>query len=792
MRSLFESQSNSTTVTRWLQVIPERSIDRYPDGLTYAEDPDGPSYSVGSRVMVPLGRGNQAVAGYVVDVKSAASSDGSLDPSRIKAVLGADRQGLSISSELIAVARWVSSYYCAPLGTVLGSVIPAAVKKGVGHKAVSLIDLPEPTICGSAETPEYANLRPSQQRIVDVLVNASVRPIEMKVLANLAGLKSTAAIKRLVDRGVLSLHKESRIQSAWQQMAIVPTEIITPTEAQKRIITAIGSSLDEGFGVHVIHGVTGSGKTEIYMHLIEKVLGKGQQAIVLVPEIALTPQTVGRFLARFGTGIAIQHSGLTAAQRNDQWAMIARGEARVIIGARSAVFAPIPQGQLGVIVVDEEHDSSYKQDQAPRYHARDVAIRRAQLSGAAVVLGSATPSLETWYNAHERRTYRWHDLPERVPGAALPKVEVVDFREEMKRIAQQDRRHVHLLGPTMLHALRRTLDDQGQAMLLLNRRGYANYIACPASSCGWVLTCEHCDVAAVFHKNRELPTGGFVQCHHCLAQTRLPDVCPACSRKISVFGMGTQRIEEELTHLFPELKVGSTLGRMDADTMNKAGDYYRILDQLRFGELRVLVGTQMIAKGLDFPNVRLVGVVNADTSIHLPDFRSAERTFQLVSQVAGRCGRGVHAGRVVVQSFQPNHPAIECASRHDYAGFVQTELPARRGAGLPPVGRLVNVVVRDLDHRKASARAGELAQALRTIADRIEQGRGALSATDKIRVRGPAPCPLSRISDHYRVGIEILAPSAALIQQILTEMRNTVGAASDAHTAIDVDPVSLL
>jgi len=543
-------------------------------------------------------------------------------------------------------------------------------------------------------------------------------------------------------------------------------------------------------------------------------------AIVLVPEIALTPQTVGRFIGRFPDGsVAVLHSGLTAAQRHVQWRRIRSGEARIVVGARSAVFAPLPNPRL--IIVDEEHEGSYKQDQLPRYHARDVAIRRAQILNIPVILGSATPSLESYHNAvaeiGERRAevvgrkqgdrvgrtptsdlpypkppYHLVCLPDRVPGMTLPRVEIVDMQEERRA-----RRGVHLISQRLERELHRVLGirDRGsgtsvpvgdappsQAILLLNRRGYANYIACPDHTCGWQLTCDHCDVTMVYHVDRKLPQGGVVRCHHCGAEQLLPLHCPDCSKKTNTFGLGTQRVEEELARKFPGVRAI----RMDSDTMRTARHYQEALDTFRAGEADVLLGTQMIAKGLDFPGVRLVGVISADVALHMPDFRAGERCFQLISQVSGRSGRSSEPGKVVVQTFDAGNPVIGLAAKHDYTGFARQELALRARTGLPPISRLARIVVRDKDYPKAVAEARVLAEHLRAFNQKLELG---------VRVRGPSDCPLARVADHHRQQVELLAPPpqpAAKLQKLMTALRNAKLLKSDAHTAVDVDPVALL
>jgi primosomal protein N' (replication factor Y) len=412
------------------------------------------------------------------------------------------------------------------------------------------------------------------------------------------------------------------------------------------------------------------------------------------------------------------------------------------------------------------------------------------------VLGSATPSLESWHNAttpsRGTNAYALHRLTQRAPGLRLPKVQIVDFREQMR---QRHDRHVHLLGPILEAAIGHTLDSGGQTLLLLNRRGYANYIACPSSKCGWVMTCDHCDVTVVYHLNKKIPTGGYVRCHHCLTEQKLPVLCPECGSKVTPFGLGTQRVEEELARKFPQLAGDGnrSMMRMDSDSMHSATAYHDALERFGNGEIKVLLGTQMIAKGLDFPGVRLVGVINADTTINLPDFRATERTFQLVSQVAGRCGRGKEPGLTIVQTFNPSTPAIQLAAAHDYESFATQELKERAACNLPPTTRMCRIVVRDEDHPKCIATSRALAEKLSAIGARLEESsRSKRDSPVSIRIRGPAPCPIARIADKHRTQIEVLAESAVTLQQFLTAARREALIKSDAEMVVDVDPIALL
>jgi primosomal protein N' (replication factor Y) len=764
---------------RFARVAVERGIDRYPDGLTYAVPPALADLRAGERVLVPLGKGGQPAPAYVIEI----ADETSVDPAAIKRVAQRDPAGSALPADLVELARWISSYYCAPLGLTLAGMLPAAVRRAAGAVTRTLVDR-------DPAAPLPARLPPKQQAVLAALPAAEA-PIEMRALAERAGVGTLGPIQRLLRSGILRSERRTSVEAEWLRQAPDRREPPTLTAAQGEVVEAVDAARSAGFSVHLLHGVTGSGKTEVYLRLVERTVARGEAAIVLVPEISLTPQTGGRFIGRFaGTRVAVLHSALTAAQRNQQWSLAARGEAAIVIGARSAVFAPTGVRRLGIVIVDEEQDSSYKQDQTPRYHGRDVAIRRAQLAGCPILLGSATPSLESWFNATERGIYRLHRLPERAPGLRLPVVRVVDFAEERRK--RTDRR-VHLLGPILEGALGRVLDGGGQAILLLNRRGYANYIACPDARCGWVMACDDCDATMVYHR-ATLPAGaagfargGFVRCHHCEAEQRLPPTCPTCGRRTITFGLGTQRVEEELARTFAQLEAGRTMARVDSDAVRGAREIHDILARFGAGELRVLLGTQMIAKGLDFPGVRLVGVVNADTAINLPDFRAAERTFQLIAQVAGRCGRGdagpgsaAGGAEVIVQSFNPHVPAIRLAAAGDYESFARLELTERRRLGLPPCARMARVVVRDPDLARCAERARLMAAHLRD------------AAPASVRVRGPAACPIARIAGRHRQQIELLAERAAPLHETLAAARNAGILRPGEATAIDVDPIALL
>ena len=579
-------------VASWIRVAVDRPIDVGGEGLTYAAGPDLGPLLPGDPIEVPLGRGNARAAGWVIS-----ECDPPEDPSRIKHAL-ARAETPPIPPDLVSLGCWIARYYLAPLGPTLSGMVPAPVKRGTGGVVRRML---EPAIV--AEPP--SRLGPAQRKILEAiqgLPQASL-PIERRTLRDLAGVATYGPIDTLVAHGLLIETRRADIASAWRPRHLDGSPAPTPTTAQQRIIDTVAASLDGGFHAHVLRGVTGSGKTEVYLRLIKRVLAAGKTALVLVPEIALTPQTASRLALRFPSEqIAIMHSALPAGARHAHWQAARSGAARIVLGARSGVFAPLPTDTLGLVVVDEEHDASFKQDAAPRYHGRDVAIRRAHAADCPILLCSATPSLETWHNAHTRPGWSVHRLTERAPGLSVPRTRVVDIRKEIRADPG-----CGSIGPTLRAALHRTLDDGHQALLLLNRRGWATLLACADRRCGWSLQCEHCDVTMVFHHAREHAGRGFLRCHHCHREVRQPRTCPECGGRVIRQGAGTQRVEEDVLAIRPDLTEGDSLVRMDSDSMQHIDRFQDVLSRFQSGEVRVLLGTQMIAKGLDVPGVRLVG-----------------------------------------------------------------------------------------------------------------------------------------------------------------------------------------
>ena len=596
-----------------------------------------------------------------------------------------------------------------------------------------------------------------QRAVLDALSAGPVRVAELAAdLGSVGG-----ALKRLEAAGAVEVRRVRRHRDAHAGVRSAPRPKQL-TAGQQNALDAIESALRTDRGdVILLDGVTGSGKTEVYLQAIERVAAQGRGAIVLVPEISLTPQTVGRFRARFGGEVAVLHSRLSPGERFDQWDLVRRGDARIVVGARSALFAPLRD--IGLIVIDEEHESSYKQSSAPRYHAREVAAQMAASTGAVLVLGSATPSLESLQNC---ATGAWTriGLPERATGSRLPEVTVVDMTAEFAD------GHRSMFSRPLAEALTQIADREEKAVVLLNRRGFASFLLC--RECGFVPECDSCSTSLTYHE-----VGSRLTCHHCSKSRPVPATCPRCgSPYLRQFGAGTQRVESELHQLLPDLPVI----RMDADTTRGKGGHERALAAFEALESGILLGTQMIAKGLDYPDVTLVGVVNADTTLHLPDFRAGERTYQLLEQVSGRAGRGERPGRVVIQTYWPAHPAIVAAAHHDPATFYRAELDDRRALGYPPFGRLANILVWGKVRR-------EVASACDVVAAQIGE-----RLPDDWQLLGPSPAPLARLKDVWRWHLLVKAPAGADLPGVLREALRSVPKRPAVAIACDVDPATLL
>ncbi|MFC1576796.1 primosomal protein N' [Candidatus Omnitrophota bacterium] len=537
------------------------------------------------------------------------------------------------------------------------------------------------------------------------------------------------------------------------------------TEEQGAALKSISSSIEkEEFRVFLLHGITASGKTEVYLQAIDRVLKRGKGAVLLVPEISLTPQTQERFVSRFGDRVAVLHSRLTHGNRFQEWKRIRDGKADVVLGARSAIFSPLKK--VGLIIVDEEHETSYKQEDSPRYHAREVAEMRARLNGCPLILGSATPSLESYYKA-KKGEYKLIRLTRRIDDKTVPRVKIVDMRMELAT-----RKRIEIFSKVLTDAIEKTLKDNKQVIIFLNRRGYSTFVNC--KKCGLVLKCKRCDSTLVFHfKDRTLA------CHYCSYRIKPPELCPKCkSSHIKYFGLGTEKVESEMVRRFPYIH---NIARMDSDTTSKRGSHERILGSFRSGEVNLLVGTQMIAKGLDFPEVTLVGVVSADIMMNLPDFRASERTFNLLTQVAGRAGRGDTAGEVIVQTYTPGHYAVLTAAKHDYEKFYEKEIVSRKELSFPPFVHLIKITVRSRNDELAKKAADDL----------VKEINANEPHPVPLKVSGPAPAPMAKVRGYYRWNILLKSKDrpgmCAVLKKVLSGFRKS----SKVLIAVDVDPMSM-
>jgi len=729
---------------------------------------------VGSRVQVPFGA--RKIPGCVTALAEE-SAHTHLKP--ILKVIGAQSM---VTPKVLQLARWIGEYYCCAPETALKAVLPEAVRQeeaGFRERLfVRLLNVP-------AEPPK---LSPRQQDVWNILLER--RELAMTELLALA--KTTAAtVRKLEDRSLVEIAPQISERDPYSREQILPSTPITLNPSQVGALEKIVAAMDarqtmpaDGkptAATFLLHGVTGSGKTEIYLQAIAHALEHGRGAIVLVPEIALTPQTVERFKARFSSGklqtlVAVLHSHLSAGERHDEWHKIRQGRARIVIGARSAIFAPVDP--LGLVIVDEEHEQTYKQEEAPRYHARDVAIVRAQMENAVVVLGSATPSLESYYNCKNGK-YTLLELPERVDDQKMPHVRVVDMRQ-----AAHAEKGIPIFSPQLKEAITQRLERKEQTILFLNRRGYSTALQCP--KCGYVAECPNCSVSLTYHRLEQK-----LCCHICAHVAPVPKVCPAekCGNPAIRFsGTGTQKVEEAIKKLFPQARCH----RMDADTMKRKDDYRRILGDFRAGKIDILVGTQMIAKGLHFPNVTLVGIVYADSALHQPDFRAGERTFQLLTQVAGRAGRGDVEGEVFVQAFTPFHPAIQYARRHDFQGFYDQELEFREQLKYPPAGRVALLTLKGRSEDKVKFSAEHVKRELDKLVAPPAEPRGAATAGFKdVIIAGPAPAPLLKAETYYRYQIMLRTRSMSKLSHALAKMVAGLTLPDEVTMVVDIDPVSL-
>jgi primosomal protein N' (replication factor Y) len=719
--------------------------------------------AVGKRVQAPFGRGDKATVGFCVHLSE------TVPPREVKEIGRVLDEEALLTPDLMRLTRWMADYYLCGWGQVLNAVIPAGAKQQAGIRAAAFL---EAVPAKELSQPESA--LPLKQATALEQLRTAGKPMETRKLARLARC-GPGPIEALVEKGLVRrvVRRIDRFQTPPEPLADAldpPGGIVLNVDQLRAWETIEHAVQSGGFQAMLLYGVTGSGKTELYLRAIEEVIKQGKEALVLVPEISLTPQTIQCFRGRCGE-VAVLHSHLGNAERGGHWRRIASGQVQVVVGARSAVFAPTRK--LGLIVIDEEHEGSFKQEATPRYHARDVAVMRARLEGIPILLGSATPSLESWYNA-QRGQYTLLSLPNRVLARPLPQVGLIDLRHDMPRGGG-----FQALSPTLEHSIRHALVTGGQVMLLLNRRGFSTHVHCPA--CGYVETCRFCDLALTYHRQRDVTL-----CHYCGFEQPPPNLCPKCGQvQVRYQGLGTEKLQLEVQEKF----AGYVVERMDSDTMRRPGSHARVLNAFRRGEIHILLGTQMIAKGLDFPNVTLVGVINADVGLHLPDFRAAERTFQLLSQVAGRAGRGPRGGRVLVQTFNPEHTSISLAGTHDYGAFVVSELTHRRTHNYPPYQRLARIIVRSREHEVVAAFAERVGEAFQQAQARLQAPGG---GTAQVRLLGPAEAPIFRLKGYYRFHLQLQSPSPALLHQLVRAVLPTLRAPAGVELSIDIDPYDML
>jgi primosomal protein N' (replication factor Y) len=770
------------------------------------------SIEIGSRVQVPLGA--RKVLGCVTALVEHSTQ------TRLKSIIKVIGAQALVTPKVLKLARWIGEYYCCAPEVALKSVLPEAVRQERAGWRERL------QVRARTFTGELPKL-PRRQREAWNLIEER-RQLPLRELLDL--VQTTAAtIRRLEEKGLVTIAPQISERDPYALDHILPTQPLPLNGAQAAALETIKAAMDRMIeergmkraeaparaktdstashhpSTFLLHGVTGSGKTEVYLQAIAHALEQGNGAIVLVPEISLTPQTVERFKARFNsgrwqTGVAVLHSHLSAGERHDEWHRIRQGRARIAIGARSAIFAPVEP--LGLIIVDEEHEHTYKQEEAPRYHARDVAIMRGRLEGATVVLGSATPSLESYYNCRIGK-YLLLGLPDRVDNQKMPHVRVVDMRQAVRK-----GQAIPIFSPPLQEAITQRLARGEQTILFLNRRGYATSLQCPL--CGFVAQCPNCSLALTYHRQEQR-----LRCHICGHDEPVPAVCPKpkCRNPgIRYAGLGTQKVEATLGKLFPDARVE----RMDSDVMKRKEDYRRVLGDFRAGKIDILVGTQMIAKGLHFPNVTLVGIVYADLALHQPDFRASERTFQLLTQVAGRAGRGDIEGEVVVQAFTPFHPAIQYARRHDFTGFYEQELEFRAPLNYPPFSRVALLTLRgrnedkvkfSADHVRreldkvlgqssvagtnpAAGRSDDGGDGSRVRSPRQSKETGSTTVPNVI-VAGPAPAPLLRAETYYRYQIMLRTPRMSALSHQLAHLVQSLALPEDITLTVDIDPVGM-
>ena len=790
-KQLFDTgeKPRMTVRGRFVEVALPTPVDRLFDYLV--PEPLANKAKIGHRVTVPFGK--RSVKGFVVAEKE----ESTLMRHQIKEIQEAPDDEPLLNKGMLNLTKWMGEYYACSWGEALQAVLPAVVRSGRKRRLITLIKpaKPQQELLDQAivleakvreakkkakDNPQAGERNENYARVLRALATHIDDHFMPRELADKLGI-SDSPIKTLVKQGWLKFEKVEPENAGGRGLGKEDGGAKNLTgDQQVALDNIIGSLNKTEYKTFLLFGITGSGKTEVYIRAIEHALELGKSAIVLVPEISLTPQTVRRFAARF-ENVSVLHSGLTDAERREAWKVISEGKSRVVIGPRSALFAPVVD--LGLVVIDEEHEGTYKQESTPRYHARDTAIMRCHLEHAAVILGSATPCLESWHNAQTGK-YKLLELRTRIGGGAyegqsvgldsaeskgLAKVEIVDMAQECR-----EQRNYTFFSERLKTACREALRRDEQIIIFLNRRGYHTMLSC--KNCGQAMMCRHCDIPMSYHRGYKK-----MSCHYCLHTAEVPNQCPDCGQgPVKLQGLGTERLEEELNSLFH----GHQIARMDSDSMKTREDYEVTLDAFRAGETKILVGTQMIAKGLDFPNVTVVGVISADVGLGMGDFRSYERAFQLLTQVAGRAGRGTRPGRVVVQSFQPDNEAIQCGARQDFQQFVEYEMQHRKESAYPPYSRMILITVEAKDPHRGEDEANKLYELLR---DFEVQFKGALMG-----ITPPFEAPIARLRGRYRRQIMVKARGFREVRAVVDTLRPHVKIQERLKITIDVDPMSML
>lgn len=749
MQGLFQEEPERTAARVLLDGFNDMVLD-------YAIPANMQGIVRGSRVEVPLR--NRTTTGTVISIVPPGSEWGH----RLKSISKDIDDTPSVSEKLMDLAEWAARYYAVPVEQLIRCIVPEPVRRErheeKTRKVVVLLNWP-----GDEEMNKINARAPRQATILRYLHNGVNKK---ETLADLGGSAALAPCRALEKRGLVRIEEEAVHRDPAGNETFAPSAPLQLNEEQEQALSAIISACDTGeTKPMVLQGVTGSGKTEVYLQAAAHVLAAGKGVLILVPEISLTPQTMARFKSRFAetdTQVAILHSAMSDGERFDEWHAIHRGKARIAIGPRSALFAPVQN--LGLIIVDEEHDSSYKQENSPRYHGRDLAVLRANLEGAAIVLGSATPSLESLYNVQNGK-YRLLRMERRADGQRLPLTRVLDMRTEAK-----DKRYLGILSERLRMAIEDRLKKGEQTILLLNRRGFARALQCP--DCGHVVSCEHCSLPLTYHA-----TENRLICHICGYRAAVPKKCPECgSGNILLEGYGTQKVEKVLRACFPTAR----LQRVDADVATRKNALRDILADFRAHRIDILLGTQMISKGLDFPGVTLVGVLNADIGLSMPDPRAAERTFQLLTQVAGRAGRGEIDGEVIIQTFTPHAAAIQYARRHDTDGFAETELELRRELDFPPYTHMAVLTVRSTKEELADF-------SINTLHKKLVQ-----TLPPSVCISSPMPAPIAKAYGQYRYQCTLKSPSARIVADIVSAEIRSLNAGEDVIFTLDIDAYSFM